>query len=100
VSCHANGVDLNAIPNQYIRAKAFNNGDQTKMASPITANCFACHSDAQALNHMQQNGGEISAEKGNGNDGTWFTQPTSESCATCHAEGKSFGIAKFHHFQR
>jgi hypothetical protein len=100
VSCHADGVDLNAIPNQYIRAKAFNNGDQTKMASPITANCFACHSDAQALNHMEQNGGETSAEKGNGNDGTWFTQPTGESCATCHAEGKSFGIEKFHNFKR
>ena len=100
VSCHADGVDLNAIPNQYIRAKAFNNGDQTKMASPITANCFACHNDAQALNHMEQNGGEISAEKGSGNDGTWFTQPTGESCATCHAEGKSFGIEKFHNFER
>ncbi|WP_418357576.1 MULTISPECIES: multiheme c-type cytochrome [Shewanella] len=100
VSCHADGIDLNAIPNQYIRAKAFNNGDQTKMASPITANCFACHNGDQALNHMELNGGEISAEKGLGNDGTWFTQPTGESCATCHAQGRSFGIEKYHKFER
>ncbi|KVX00200.1 multiheme c-type cytochrome [Shewanella frigidimarina] len=100
VACHDEVVDLAAIPNQYIRAKAFNSGDQTKMASPITANCFACHNGAQALSHMESNGGEISAEKGLGNDGNWFTQPAGESCSTCHAEGRSFGIEKYHKFAR
>ncbi|PMG80023.1 hypothetical protein BCU84_04600 [Shewanella sp. 10N.286.51.B7] len=101
VSCHAEGIDLSAIPNQYMRAKAFNtdeNGDPdtTKMASPITANCFACHDSASALSHMEQNGGEIDAEVVT----DWYTQPTAESCATCHDTGKSFGIDKFHNFER
>ncbi|WP_285163990.1 multiheme c-type cytochrome [Shewanella goraebulensis] len=103
VSCHADGIDLYAIPNQYMRAKAYNtdedgNPDTTKMASPITANCFSCHqhNGDSALNHMEQNGGEIDAEV----VADWYLQPTMESCATCHAEGKSFGIDKFHNFQR
>lgn len=100
VSCHADGIKLADIPNQYIRAKAWHGGDQTKMSSPITANCYACHSSDSALNHMEQNGGEKSAEKGSGNDGTWFMQQTSESCATCHDTGKSFGIEKYHVFER
>lgn len=96
VSCHADGIDLYAIPNQFIRAKAFHGGDDTKMASPITANCFACHNDESALNHMEQQGGSIDEEV----VADWYTQPTSESCATCHAEGKSYGIEKFHVFER
>ncbi|WP_394130211.1 hypothetical protein [Shewanella maritima] len=96
VSCHADGIELSEIPNQFIRAKAFHGGDNTKMASPITANCFACHDSAQALNHMEQNGGEIDAEV----VADWYMQPTSESCATCHDTGKSFGIEKFHVFER
>ncbi|QLE87183.1 hypothetical protein FLM48_20150 [Shewanella sp. Scap07] len=96
VACHADGIDLYAIPNQFIRAKAFHNGDSTKMASPITANCFACHNDDSALNHMVQQGGSIDEEV----VADWYTQPTSESCATCHAEGKSYGIEKFHVFER
>ncbi len=100
MACHADGIDLYAVPNQYIRAKAYHGGDTTKMASPVLANCYACHNTEQALNHMQQNGGELSAEKGAGDDGVWFTQPTAESCATCHAEGKTFGIEKFHVFER
>ncbi|QBF83542.1 hypothetical protein EXU30_13205 [Shewanella maritima] len=96
VACHADGIELEAIPDQYIRAKAFHNGDNTKMASPIMANCVACHDSAQAINHMEQNGGEIDAEV----TPDWYTQPTGESCVTCHAEGKSFGIDKFHVFDR
>lgn len=96
VACHADGIDLNAIPNQFIRAKSFNGNDNTKMASPITANCFACHNDDSALNHMIQQGGSIDEEV----VADWYTQPTSESCATCHAEGKSYGIEKFHVFER
>ncbi|MFS1424802.1 multiheme c-type cytochrome [Shewanella sp. 10N.286.48.B5] len=98
VSCHAEGIDLEAVPNRYMRAKAFHGGDTTKMASPITANCFSCHehNTDSALNHMEQNGGTIDAEVVE----DWYTQPTAESCATCHAEGKSFGIDKFHNFER
>lgn len=96
VACHAEGIDLNAIPNQYILSKAYNGGTSGVMTSPITANCFACHNDDSAKNHMLQQGGEINAVKLD----DWFTLPTSESCATCHAEGKSYGIDKFHVFDR
>ncbi|QDE33145.1 multiheme c-type cytochrome [Shewanella polaris] len=98
VACHDNGVvDLKTVPNQFMRAKAFNDGDSTKMASPITANCFACHNDDYALAHMVQNGGttteEVPATE-------WYKLNASESCATCHAEGRSSGIEKYHNFTR
>ncbi|WP_306305292.1 multiheme c-type cytochrome [Ferrimonas marina] len=100
VACHDTSLSLSAIPNMYIRAKAYHDGDDTKMASPITANCFACHNSDAALGHMERNGGTISAEKGKGDDGNWFTQSTAESCATCHDMGKSHGIDKYHVFER
>ena len=96
VTCHADGIDLDAVPNQYLLSKAYNGGISDVMSSPITANCFACHNDTSAKNHMIQQGGEINAVKLE----DWYTLPTSESCATCHAEGKSYGIEKFHIFDR
>ncbi|MCG9728465.1 hypothetical protein L1D44_01140 [Shewanella sp. Isolate13] len=98
VACHADGIDLNAVPNQYMLSKAFNGGQSGVATSPITANCFACHNNDQALNHMISNGGELNLEVDT--KGEWFTQPTSESCATCHAEGRSYGIEKYHVFDR
>ncbi|MEZ9234984.1 MULTISPECIES: multiheme c-type cytochrome [Shewanella] len=96
VSCHADGIELYAIPNQYMLSKAYNGGDSGVMTSPITANCYACHNGEQALNHMEQNGGELNVEAGT----NWYTNGTSESCATCHDAGKSMGIDKFHNFER
>ncbi|ARD23953.1 multiheme c-type cytochrome [Shewanella japonica] len=103
VSCHAEGIDLYAIPNQYMLAKTLaiteeGNPDTNNMASPITANCYACHDSASALNHMEQNGGEINAKVDE--VPVWYEAVPQESCATCHAEGKSFGIDKFHVFER
>ncbi|GIU52058.1 hypothetical protein [Shewanella sp. KT0246] len=103
VSCHAEGIDLYAIPNQYMLAKTLaiteeGNPDTNNMASPITANCYACHDSASALSHMEQNGGEIDAKVDE--VPVWYEAVPQESCATCHAEGKSFGIDKFHVFER
>ncbi|QQX81250.1 hypothetical protein JK628_05095 [Shewanella sp. KX20019] len=96
VSCHADGVSLADVPNQYMLSRAYNEGTTGVMTSPITANCFACHNSDQALNHMEQNGGELNIP----NNVDWFTEGTSESCATCHDTGKSFGIDMFHNFDR
>ncbi|QYK01087.1 multiheme c-type cytochrome [Shewanella psychrotolerans] len=96
VACHADGIDLYAVPNQYILARAFHEGKRGLMASPITANCFACHSNEQALNHMKQHGGEIDAVA----DPLWYKTKTGESCATCHDTGKTFGVEKYHVFER
>ncbi|MFS1437175.1 multiheme c-type cytochrome [Shewanella sp. 10N.286.48.A6] len=96
VSCHAEGISLAEIPNQYMLSKAFNEGTAGVMTSPIMANCFACHNDAAAQNHMEQNGGELNTPT----TADWFTEGTAESCATCHDTGKSFGIEKFHNFER
>ncbi|SHH94671.1 multiheme c-type cytochrome [Ferrimonas marina] len=100
VACHADGVDLFAIPNQYMRARSFHNGDTDMLASPITANCFACHYDDAALNHMVQNGGEIDASIAEleAMGINWYDAVPSESCAVCHAEGKTFGIDMYHNF--
>ncbi|MBQ4889358.1 hypothetical protein A9267_10365 [Shewanella sp. UCD-FRSSP16_17] len=96
VSCHADGVSLADVPNQYMLSKAYNGGTAGVMTSPITANCFACHNSDSALSHMEQNGGELNVPSTT----EWFTEGTSESCATCHDTGKSFGIDKFHNFER
>ncbi|WP_319593219.1 multiheme c-type cytochrome [Shewanella donghaensis] len=96
VSCHAEGIELDAIPNQYMLSKAYNGGVSGVMTSPIMANCFACHNDSSAQNHMEQNGGELNVPA----TADWHTESTAESCATCHDTGKSFGIDKFHKFER
>ncbi|WP_076539272.1 cytochrome c3 family protein [Shewanella sp. UCD-KL21] len=96
VSCHADGVSLADIPNQYLLARSLHDGARGKMASPIMANCFACHNDDSAKNHMEQNGGEIDALV----DPLWYETKSAESCATCHDTGKTFGIEKFHNFER
>ena len=96
VSCHAEGISLAEIPNQYMLSKAFNGGTSGVMTSPVTANCYACHDSASALSHMEQNGGELNVDAGD----DWYTHGTAESCATCHDTGKSFGIDKFHNFER
>ncbi|WP_306305294.1 multiheme c-type cytochrome [Ferrimonas marina] len=94
VSCHEGGVSLAAIPNNYMLSKAYNGGTAGVMSSPVTANCFACHNDDAALNHMKQNGGELNVTAGD----NWYTISTPESCATCHDTGKTFGIDKYHNF--
>ncbi|WP_366861756.1 hypothetical protein [uncultured Shewanella sp.] len=96
VSCHADGVSLADVPNQYMLSKAYNEGNAGVMTSPITANCFACHNSDSALSHMEQNGGELNVPTTD----KWFTEGTAESCATCHDTGKSFGIDMFHNFER
>ncbi|MEZ9369887.1 hypothetical protein AB4140_13810 [Shewanella sp. 10N.286.51.B2] len=108
VSCHAEGISLAEIPNQYMLSRAFNGGSVGVATSPITANCYACHTSASALSHMEQNGGQLNMKvptgiNEEGNDFVipgWHTTPTAESCATCHDTGKSFGIDKFHNFER
>ncbi|MBR9727556.1 cytochrome c3 family protein [Shewanella intestini] len=96
VSCHSNGIDMDLIPNRYMLSKSYNGGAAGVMTSPVTANCMACHDSDAAISHMEQNGGELNVVKGDG----WYNVPTAESCSTCHAEGKSFGIDKFHNFER
>lgn len=90
VACHETVVDLDKVPNQYILEPG------SKMTSPISANCFACHTSTAAQAHMGSNGGEISIPSA----ADWFKQPTAEACAVCHAEGKSSGIEKHHKFTR
>jgi len=99
VACHDSVVDLYEMPNQYMPSKSFNGGSDGVVTSQITANCFACHNDEQAKNHMMSNGGEINTLTTDLGD-EWYLTPTNESCATCHAEGKSYGIEKFHKFER
>ncbi|MCL1090151.1 cytochrome C [Shewanella profunda] len=90
VACHETAIDLNKVPNQYILEPG------SKMTSPVTANCYACHTSDSAKAHMASNGGEISVPS----VADWFKQPTSESCAVCHDTGRSTGIDKYHKFTR
>ncbi|MGL4612905.1 MAG: multiheme c-type cytochrome, partial [Shewanella sp.] len=93
VACHDKVVDLNKVPNQFILEPG------SKMSSPVSANCYACHTSDAAKAHMGSNGGEISiASDKYGVD--WFAAPAAEACAVCHAEGKSSGIEKHHKFTR
>ncbi len=89
VACHQDGLSLAAVPNQYILEPG------SKMTSPVTANCYACHTSDSAKAHMSQNGGDISVDIP---AVEWFKQPSAESCATCHDTGRTFGIDKYHKF--
>lgn len=90
VACHETAIELEKIPNQYILEPG------SKMTSPVTANCYACHTGDAAKAHMVSNGGEISVPS----VPDWFKQPTAESCAVCHDTGRSTGIDKYHKFTR
>ncbi len=93
-ACHDGSVSLSAVPAQYISEPSSN------MSSPVTANCYACHNDASAKAHMEQNGGEISIAHDAHSADDWFKQVPAESCATCHDTGSSFGVEKYHNFTR
>lgn len=90
VACHETAVDLDKVPNQYILEPG------SKMTSPVSANCYACHTGDAAKAHMLSNGGEISVLS----VPDWFKQPTGEACAVCHNPGSSTGIEKYHNFTR
>ncbi|MCE9678195.1 cytochrome C [Shewanella sp. AS1] len=93
-ACHDSSVDLAKVPTQYILEPG------SKMTSPVTANCVACHNDASAKAHMDQNGGYISIGINDLSTEAWYSQMPEESCATCHNTGSSFGIEKYHNFTR
>ncbi|MDO6680293.1 hypothetical protein Q4546_17200 [Shewanella sp. 4_MG-2023] len=103
VSCHSGGIDLYAIPDRFMKTKASNGGSTGEsggfgiVSSPIGANCVVCHESASAESHMEANGASFNIQA---ESADWYTAPAGESCATCHAEGKSFGIEKFHNFER
>jgi OmcA/MtrC family decaheme c-type cytochrome len=55
--------------------------------SPTSASCFMCHTSADAMDHMAQNGGLLSAPKGPyTNRDDMFR--AAESCSVCHGAGR------------
>ncbi|WP_299571802.1 cytochrome c3 family protein [uncultured Shewanella sp.] len=100
VACHDGVMDLYEVPAQFMPSKSMNNNEAGVYTSQITANCAGCHTTEIARSHMKDNGGEINKPEAEFGGDEWFLAPTKESCATCHAEGKSFGIEKFHVFER
>ncbi|MCL1066882.1 hypothetical protein L2735_08695 [Shewanella olleyana] len=98
VSCHSNGIDLSLVPNRYMKSKASSDdGVAGVVSSPISANCLSCHYEESDISHMESNGGDLNITTPSTE---WHTIPTAESCATCHDTGKSFGIDKYHNFER
>jgi OmcA/MtrC family decaheme c-type cytochrome len=79
-------------------------GPASLVISPITTACFACHDSAQAMAHMQDNGGQIYAARGT--SGTFGAPGTGalgalgtgngEACLVCHGTGKEFDIKAVH----
>jgi OmcA/MtrC family decaheme c-type cytochrome len=59
--------------------------------TPATAACSACHTGAEAKQHMQFNGGSFSAVK----DAQSRTTAV-ETCANCHGPGKSTDVKTVH----
>jgi OmcA/MtrC family decaheme c-type cytochrome len=64
-----------------------------RVASPNTSACSACHIDALALEHMQQNGGDFNA--GKAADGTMISSQI-ETCAVCHGPGRTADVKEMH----
>ncbi len=64
--------------------------------TPTASSCFYCHTSADAMAHMMQNGGLLSVP----NDGPWTNRiqlgSTFESCAVCHGSGKTADVEVVH----
>ncbi len=54
---------------------------ETLVSSPIASACFSCHDTADAVSHMQNNGGSLYAPRSS-------ALAANEQCLVCHAAGK------------
>jgi OmcA/MtrC family decaheme c-type cytochrome len=61
--------------------------------SPNTAVCSACHIDALAVQHMQQNGGDFDARKAADSS---LISASVETCVVCHGEGRIADVKERH----
>lgn len=61
--------------------------------SPNTSVCSACHIDALAVQHMQQNGGDFNARKAADSS---LISASVETCALCHGKGRIADVAEMH----
>jgi len=64
-----------------------------RVVSPNASVCSACHIDALAFEHMQQNGGDFNASKAA--DGTMISANI-ETCAVCHGPGRTADVKEIH----
>jgi OmcA/MtrC family decaheme c-type cytochrome len=61
--------------------------------SPNTSVCSACHIEALAIQHMQQNGGDFDARKAA--DSSLISAST-ETCVVCHGKGRTADVKEMH----
>lgn len=61
--------------------------------SPNTAVCSACHIEALAIQHMQQNGGDFDARKAADSS---LISASVETCVVCHGKGRIADVAEMH----
>jgi OmcA/MtrC family decaheme c-type cytochrome len=61
--------------------------------SPNTSVCSACHIDALAIQHMQQNGGDFDARKAADSS---LISASSETCIVCHGKGRIADVKEMH----
>ncbi len=64
--------------------------------SPTAASCFMCHTSADAMAHMMQNGGMLSAPNGSSYVNRQDLFQVEESCSVCHGSGRSADIEEVH----
>jgi OmcA/MtrC family decaheme c-type cytochrome len=61
--------------------------------SPNTSVCSACHIDALAIQHMQQNGGDFDARKAADSS---LISASVETCSVCHGKGRVADVKEMH----
>ena len=65
--------------------------------TPTASSCFYCHTSADAMAHMTQNGALLSWPNSDGpHTNRWDLGTTCESCAVCHGDGKTADLNVVH----
>jgi hypothetical protein len=61
--------------------------------SPNASVCSACHVDALAIQHMQQNGGDFDGRKAADSS---LVSASVETCSICHGKGRIADVKEMH----
>ena len=82
---------MDATPDDVGIARQTIPNDTDWVITPVSGSCYSCHDSAEAVAHMEINGGAI-----NSNRSAVLESDSLETCAVCHGSDNSHAVDKVH----